>query len=365
MWRRVGGGCVAGLMMLVSWGGATANAQGAPQTVAEKRATVDLFLAEFAGRGPGASVLVVKDGRAVVKKSYGLGEVETGTRATPKTTYRLASVSKQFTATAILLLAQRGKLSLDDALPKVFPDFPEYGRQVTVRHLLNHTSGVLAYEELMPPPEHGPVVDADVLAILMKQEKTYFAPGSQFRYSNSGYALLACIVERVSGMSYPEFLTREIFRPLGMNRAFLTQRERQTGGGRAFGYSRREGEWRRTDQSRTSFVLGDGGIYASLEDLQKWEAALEGARLLPRAVLDQMMSATTMAGEEGSSGYGYGWYVGKHGEHKAVWHSGSTIGFRNMYLRVPEKRLTVIVLTNRNDADAVGLARQVADVFLR
>ena len=325
---------------------------------------VDRVLGNFAPQEPGGSILVIHNGRILLKKSYGLAAIERPSRANSRTTYRLASVSKQFTATAILLLAERGKLSLDDPLTKVFPDFPAHGRQVLIRHLLNHTSGLLDYEDLIPEDRKLPVVDADVLEILQKQQKPYFPPGSKWRYSNSGYALLACIVEKISGVPYPEFLARNIFRPLGMRSTFLTRRDQLTGGRRALGYSKRNGAWVNTDQSMTSFVLGDGGIYSSIEDLAKWEAALTNHRLLPRETLAQMMSSTAETSTPNVS-YGYGWYVGKYTDHTALWHDGTTSGFRNHYLRIPEKKLTIILLANRTDIDAAALTRRVADAFLQ
>ncbi len=320
--------------------------------------------ADFQGQAPSASVLVVRNGKVVLRKSFGLADLDRGTKAAPKTNYRLASVSKQFTATAILLLNEWGNLSLEDDLTKFFPDFPAYGRSIHIRQMLNHTSGLLAYEDLLPEDLKTPVVDSDVLRILAAQDHTYFEPGSKFRYSNSGYALLACIVEKVSGMGFPEFMARNVFRPLGMKGTFLTRRDRTTGNKRAYGHSKKDGAWARTDQSMTSFVLGDGGIYSSLDDLRKWDAALSSGRLLPKKTIEQSMSSTIATTEEGAEGYGYGWFVGKHDGEPAVWHTGSTIGFRNAYLRIPGRSLTVIVLTNRNDANAIDLARKVADVFL-
>jgi CubicO group peptidase (beta-lactamase class C family) len=229
---------------------------------------------------------------------------------------------------------------------------------------LAHTSGLLAYEDLLPSRTTLPVLDADVLAILRQQDHTYFPPGTQFRYSNSGYALLACIVEKVSGLRFADFLAQNIFRPLGMRETFLNLRDRPVRSQRrAYGYSRREKGFERTDQSRTSYVLGDGGIYSSTADLAKWERALLSKRLLPAATLEMAMSEQTTTARP-DVGYGFGWYVGKHREHRAVWHEGSSIGFRNFYLRVPEKRLAVIVLSNRNEARPEELAREVADMFL-
>jgi len=350
-----------------------ATAQSTTKRDLEKE--TDALFREFAGNAPGASVLVIHNGKVVLKKSYGFANLEAHRAATPQTTYRLASVTKQFTATCILLLMERGKLSLDDPLTKFFPDFPAYGAEIRVRHLLNHTSGLPAYEDLMPEGTE-PVLDADVLAILKKTDKPYFAPGTQFRYSNSGYSLLALIVEKVSGMPFPEFLERNIFKPLQMNGTSMNLRATPPAEARrAYGYSRRNDGWERTDQSRTSYVLGDGGIYSSVDDLEKWARALDSKPLVKSATLRQAMSTTVNArplGEDRTAtsqsdealAYGYGWFVSRYRNTPAVWHGGSTMGFRNHILRLPEKGLTVVVLTNRNDSDAAALARRLADLFM-
>lgn len=335
----------------------------------EQGAAVDAIFRDYTGDVPGASVIVIRDGRVVLKKAYGLANLEEKRKATPKTNYRLASVTKQFTATAILILAEQDKLLLDDPLSKFFPDFPAYGAEIPVRHLLNHTSGLPDYEDHLPPgPE--PVLDADVLEILKRQEGAYFPPGSAFRYSNSGYALLALIVERVSGMPFAEFLRSHIFAPLGMRNTHLNLRSAPPDSRRAYGYSRRADGWERTDQSRTSYVLGDGGIYSSVEDLARWEVELAAPRLVRPEARQQSMSATTKArplGEDrdatqadGELSYGYGWFVGTWRGEPVVWHGGSTRGFRTHILRIPGRRLTVILLTNRNEGDVAALARQVA-----
>jgi len=339
-----------------------------------KAKAVDAVLRDYAGSVPGASVLVVQDGKVRLKRAYGLAVVEEKRRVTPGTLFRLASVSKQFTAAAVLLLAERGQLSLDDSITKFFPDFPAYGRDIRVRHLLNHTSGLLAYEEFIPADATEPVLDADVLTILQRQERTYFPPGTNFRYSNSGYALLALIVEKVSSQPFPEFLRRNIFAPLGMRHTRMNLRDARLDSRRAFGYSQRESAWERTDQSLTSYVLGDGGIYSSIEDLSRWEKELSSPRLLRPETLAQAMSATTparplredrdAAEADAGLGYGFGWFVGAHRGLPVVWHGGSTRGFRTHILRVPARRLSVILLTNRNEGDVAALARRVADLYL-
>src|SRR5688500_4075932 len=182
-------------------------------------AQLDAILKDY-GRAdaPGASVLVAQDGKVLYRKAFGLANLEERTPITTATNFRLASVTKQFTATAVLLLAERGKLSLEDPLPRFFPVFSRAAHGVKVRHLLGHTSGLLDYEDLIPPGTTVPLKDKDVLDLVGKQDRLYFAPGSQFRYSNTGYALLALIVEKVSGRSFAQFLEENIFNPLGIGR---------------------------------------------------------------------------------------------------------------------------------------------------
>ena len=177
------------------------------------RVTVDALMRDYDGAVPGASVLVVRDGSMVFRKSYGLAELETGTPATPQTNYRLASITKQFTAAAILLLRDRGQLSIDDPVARFLPGIPP---GITVRHLLTHTSGLLDYEDLIPEGISRQLLDQDVLNLLQKENRTYFAPGASYRYSNTSYAFLALIVEKVSGRMFATFLRDEIFMPLSM-----------------------------------------------------------------------------------------------------------------------------------------------------
>jgi CubicO group peptidase (beta-lactamase class C family) len=289
--------------------------------------TIDAMFRDFES-GPGtASVLVMRGDEVVFRKSYGAG-------ATPSSNYRLASVTKQFTAMAVLTLAHRGKLSLDDRITKFFPEFPELG--ITVKQMLTHTSGLVDYEDAMPPGTTIPLKDFDVLWILQQQNRTVFAPGSKFQYSNSGYALLALIVEKVSGQTFAHFLQEALFVPAGMQNTVAYEKGLSTVKNRMYGQPE--------DQSLTSAVLGDGGIYSSVDDLAHWYQWLDKNPLY--------REATTKHADE----YGYGWFVGPD----SVWHTGETVGFRNAVLRVPAERLTVIVLTNRNEGHPIERARAIA-----
>ena len=321
---------------------------------------IDALLQRYDGQVPGAAVLVLHDGQPVFRRGYGLAVVEDRTAVTAQTNFRLASVSKQFTAAAILLLAEDGKLGLDDPLKRWLPSLPAAADAITLRQLLSHTSGLLDYEDLMAPGATTQVHDSDVLHLLETQDRTYFAPGSAYRYSNSGYALLALVVGKASGTGFAGFLRERIFLPLGMRDTVAHQDGVDEVARRAYGYSQADGRWQRTDQSPTSAVLGDGGIYSSLDDLARWDAALYDQRLLKASSLKQAFSPATATDEPDVPFYGFGWRLNG----QAQWHSGESIGFRNVILRYPGQRLTVIVLTNRNDPAPYPLALQIVRRWL-
>ena len=322
-------------------------------------ARIDALMRSYGGHVPGAAVLVVRDGGVVFRRAYGCADLEQGVAATAATAFRLASMTKQFTAAAILLLAQDGRLSLEDPVRRWLPSLPAAAQAVTLRQMLTHTSGLLDYEELIPVDATQQVHDADVLRLLEGQDRTYFPPGSRYRYSDSGYALLALVVARASGTDFATFLRRRIFTPLGMSGSVAYE----AGGAplpyRAFGYSRDGGTWVRTDQSLTSAVLGDGGIYSSIDDLAKWDAALYDSRLLSAATRRAAFSGAT-ATDDPAVRYGFGWRI--TGE--TVWHSGETVGFRNVIVRWPRRHFTVIVLTNRDAPEPYALALQIAKLYL-
>jgi len=349
-----------------------------------KQENVDEIMRAYQGNVPGASVLVVRDGVPVVRRSYGLANLEEKTPATPATNYRLASVTKQFTASAILLLAQDGRLSLDDRIRQWLPSLPDSDDAITIRHLLTHTGGLIDYEDIMPesPPAPAPSAasgalpatsdevvtdpsrqlrDIDVLHLLEKERRLYFEPGTQYRYSNGGYSMLALIVERASGKKFQDFLHERIFEPLGMRDTLAYVAEGPAVPHRAYGYTlANDGKWQRTDQSLTSAVLGDGGIYSSIDDLAKWDAAQYDDRLLSDASRELAFTPWTKTDDERVK-YGFGWRI----TGATLWHSGETIGFRNVIVRYPKAHLSVIVLTNRNDPEPYRMALAIAQLYLQ
>jgi CubicO group peptidase (beta-lactamase class C family) len=326
---------------------------------------IDALFADFnRSDAPGASVTVIQNGKVLLAKGYGLANVEEKIPCTPETNFRLASLTKQFTAMSILILADRKKLSLDEPLTAFFPEFPPYGKEITVRHLLGHTSGLIDYEDVIPAGTTIPVLDRDVLRLLLKQEKTYFAPGSKFRYSNSGYSLLSLIVEVRWGMPFAQFLQNNIFRPLKMSRSLAYEQGFAIVPNRAYGYSASGQGFTRTDQSLTSSVLGDGGIYTSVSDLFKWDQALYTTKLISAKWLKLAFTPGSLPTDFRNSHYGFGWYIGNYRGLKEIWHYGETRGFTTRIARFPEKKFTLVILTNRNDAKISDLPHKITDLYL-
>jgi CubicO group peptidase (beta-lactamase class C family) len=299
---------------------------------------IDSLFADYACKGcAGASVAIV-DGESIIERAYGLADVSAGARVTVKTNFRLASLSKQFTAMAVWRLVQDGALHLDDRLDALVPGLPAWAHDIQLVHLLSHSSGVWDYEDFVTGPEQ--VHDRDMPALLAHAGRTYFPPGTAHRYSNSAYALLALIVERTSGKSFATFLHERVFGPAGMNNTVAFESGISTVANRALGTP--------ADQSPTSAVLGDGGVYSSIVDLAAWYRGLKPPPLSP----------------ELSAPYAFGWFVDDDGGRVRLTHHGETCGFTNAVVRYPAHNLTVIVLTNRRGSEPWRIAQRIADLRL-
>ena len=337
-----------------------------------------IFAGLKSGGGPGAAVLVIRNGSIIFERGYGVTDLRSRRKIDEHTNFRLASCTKQFTAMAVMLLARDGKLRYQHRLTDIFPDFPEYGKSITICNLLNHTSGLLDYEDLMPkpaagtPPENIPQIkDADVLQLLKEQKTTKFPPGTRWDYSNSGYAVLAMVVEKVSGQPFGDFLHDRILAPLDMKQTVAYEKGKNTVAHRAYGHTHDGPAWREMDQSPTSAVLGDGGIYSSLADLAKWDRALTHYTLLSEAEMEpaiipvKVPDGSVQEPDGTPAAYGFGWFLNPYKNRSRMWHYGETVGFRTTIQRLVEDKLTIIVLCNRDDVVPANLALKVADLFLR
>jgi CubicO group peptidase (beta-lactamase class C family) len=325
-----------------------------------QRSKIDEILKDYTGSNPGAALAIIKNGKLLSTKTYGLANLEENIQVTNQSNFRLASVSKQFTAAAILQLIENKKLSLETKLRDCFQDLPNYAQTINIKQLLNHTSGILAYDDFIDETDNThQLSDGDVLIACKKFKETYFPPGTQYRYSNTAYVLLGLIIEKYSGLSYPDYLTKYIFKPLKMKNTIAYVKGINEVKNRAFGYSKNQGKWIRKDQSSTSATLGDGGIYSNLEDLFKWDAALYSDKILPEDIWSTAFESQTLL--DGTKiAYGFGWHLKSTNQHQAVvYHTGSTTSFRNIFYRIPGDQLNIILLTNRNTPEEVDMVTLV------
>jgi CubicO group peptidase (beta-lactamase class C family) len=335
---------------------------------------------------PGAAVLVRKNGRTAFSSGYGVRDLPSLAKIDAQTNFRLASCTKQFTAMAIMLLVHDGKLRYDEPLTEVLPEFPTYGKAITIRLLLNHVSGLADYESLMEQQERSggtawseqnQIQDTEVLALLKQQSSTIFPPGTQWAYSNSGYVLLGLVVAKVSGKSFGDFLRERIFTPLQMDSTLAYERGKNEVANRAYGHSRDGDAWKQTDQSSTSATLGDGGVYSSLADLAKWDEALVHHFLLGESEMQAALTPAKLSGgaqpkwprdsdrPEGTPvAYGFGWFLDPYREQKRMWHYGDTRGFHTYIERFIDDRVTIVVLCNRTDLDPEALSAKIAALLL-
>jgi CubicO group peptidase (beta-lactamase class C family) len=338
---------------------------------------------------PGFALLLRYGERNAYIRAEGVRDLRSKAKIDAHTNFRLASFTKQFTAMAIMLLVHDRKLRYDQTLTEIFPDFPPYGKDITIRSLLNHTGGLPDYEDLMDAQEkaNGPVwspehqiQDVEVLALLKKETKGKFAPGTSWSYSNSGYVVLGLIVAKASGTSYGDFLRSRIFSPLHMDQTVVYQRGKNEVVNRAYGHSNEGGALKETDQSSTSATLGDGGVYSNLEDLAKWDDALRNRTLLDEKEMQPALAPVKL--NDGSQPhwpteanddnlhpgkpvfYGFGWFLDPYQGHPRTWHTGTTMGFRTVIERFTAGNLTVIILCNRTDLDPESLSLKLADLYL-
>ena len=346
---------------------------------------LDAIFAGAASRvEPGLAVLVKKNGEIIFERGYGVRDLRTKAAIDAQTNFRLASVTKQFTAMAIMLLVHDGRLRYDETLTEIFPEFPSYGKSITIRNLLNHTSGLPDYEDLMDAEEKAKgqitwsaerqIRDPEVLKLLEKETHGKFAPGTKWEYSNSGYVLLGLIVSKVSGEPFAGFLCTRIFSPLKMNHTLVFLKGENEIPNRAYGHSRKNGVFVETDQSSTSATQGDGGIYSNLEDLSKWDDALRNQTLLSEKEFQAALTPANLPpGAEArlaedapksmrghAISYGFGWFLDLQGPHPLMWHYGETMGFKTAIQRYALDNLTIIILCNRTDLDPSALASRVA-----
>ena len=351
-WQRFGSGIVATAIAAIA-----AAAAGA-QTPASPDAAIDAIFEPWnRADSPGCTVGAIREGRLVFRKGYGMANLDYAVPNSPAMVYYVGSVSKQFTAAAIALLAQEGRISLDDPVRRYIPELPDYGTPMTLRHLVHHTSGLrdiytlmslggIRMEDVFP--------DEDALALIARQRALNFAPGEDHLYSNSGYWLLGQIVERVTGESLREYARRAIFEPLGMSRTHFHDDPGHVMANRVVSYSRTGDRYVVADLGNFD-KIGAGGLYTTIDDLLKWDANFYDPRVGGARWLEQMQTVGRL--NNGSPlTYAFGLTIGTHRGLRTVRHGGSLMGFRAELLRFPDQRFTALVLCNLASIAPAGLA---------
>ena len=352
-------------ILLVASLAAPAGAQNTlPDSVGR---AIDAVFSAYNIRGPGCALGVYQDGKIAYSKGYGLANIEYNIPLTPKTPMIMGSVSKQFTAAAIALLAEQGRISLDDDIHKYLPELADYGRKITVRQLVHHTSGLRDWWALVDAagmrPDDGYTVD-DVVALASRQKNLNFDPGAEYNYSNTGYILLGVVVQRATGKTLRQFAAEQIFAPLGMTVSHFHDDHNEPVKGRAFAYSPiagKPGSW--TINVWNNDIVGQGGLMTTVEELQKWDENFYTGKVGGKAFLARQLEQGKL--NDGKTlPYAFGIQVGTYRGLPRVEHSGSTGGYRTDIARFPQQHTSVVTMCNVSTADAGGLAMRVADVVL-
>ncbi len=327
------------------------------QSTQQVAAKVDEYMnAAMTVDGFSGSILVAREGQPIISKGYGMANYELDVPNTPQTVFRLGSITKQFTATAIMMLKERGKLSVNDPICKHLSDCPATWQPITIRNLLTHTSGIPNYQSF---PEAVklmtlPVTHAELIG-RFRDKPLEFAPGVRFNYGSSNYYLLGVIIERASGVSYEDFLQANIFKPLGMTSTGYDHGRRVIKN-RAAGYVVLDGSLANAPYYDMTIPFAGGALVSTTEDLLLWDKALYTERLVSRRSLDEMH--TPFKAE-----YGYGWDIGKMFDRRVISHTGSIFGFRAKIERFPSDGVTVIVLSNKANAPAARVADDLSAII--
>jgi D-alanyl-D-alanine carboxypeptidase len=318
-----------------------------------------LVEAAFKANEPGGAVIVVKNGKPLYRGAVGMASLELGVPLQPDSVLRIGSVTKQFTSAAVMMLVEQGKLALDDEITKFFPDYPTQGKRITVEHLLTHTSGIKSYTGL--PAWRGlwgKEYTTPELIDFFKNEPMDFEPGEKYLYNNSAYFLLGALIEKASGIPYPEFVSKNVFAPLGMRRT----RYGDTGPvlpGRAQGYAKEGSTFVNAPYLSMTQPGAAGALVSTVDDLAAWDAAVSAGKLLTAASWQRIFTPYRLKNGK-STGYGFGWQVGTFEGHPVFEHGGGIHGFSAYVVRLPENRVYVAVLSNCASTNTGGLARKLA-----
>lgn len=326
--------------------------------------TIDTLVQDsYPPNEPGVAVIVAREGEILFRKGRGMANLELGVPIEPDMVFRLGSITKQFTAVAILMLAEQGKLALDDSITKFLPDYPTHDHLITVEHLLTHTSGIKSYTSM---PEWPPLWRKDFtvpeLIDFFKYQPMEFAPGKRWVYNNSAYVLLGAIIEKVSGQSYEQYLQQCIFEPLGMRQSYYDSPVRVIPR-RVAGYDKNAEGFTNAAYLSMTQPYAAGALASTVDDLFLWDSALYTERLLKQETLKQAHISHQLT-DGSSTAYGYGWEISEYAGRRLIEHGGGIHGFRTRAIRIPDDRVFVAVLSNHGGSSPGLLAFKIAALVL-
>ena len=364
-------------MRLLPWTGVpvvmllTASAAGAQTLTPDVTSKIDKVFEKYDKTdSPGCALGVYQDGKIVYKHGYGMANLNDDVAITPETVFHVASMSKQFTAASILLLQAQGKLSLDDDVHKYIPELPDFGEKITLRHLVHHTSGLRDQWALLELAgwrySQDLITDDDVMSVVTRQKALNFKPGERYMYSNTGFTLLAIVVKRVSGMSFREFTTKNIFEPLGMTHTHFRDDHEEVIKHDALGYEHDgpEGNGKPYRMNLTNFdTAGATSLHTTVEDLQLWDENFYHPKVGEPALIEQMLHRDKLNNGELQS-YASGLVIGTYRGLPTVDHNGGDAGYRSDMTRFPEQHFSASVLCNFADTNPTALVHQVTDIML-
>jgi D-alanyl-D-alanine carboxypeptidase len=354
------------LILLVAFASASVAEQSPQHPAAQVASELDRLLSpRFPADGPGAAVVLVKDGRVIFRKGYGMANLELKTPMQPDMVFEIGSITKQFTSTAILMLVEQGRLSLDDDLHKYLPDYPDKGAKISIENLLTHTSGIKSYtSDLKWRSMWRQDMTVQQIIDITKDDALEFPPGTKWKYDNTGYILLGAIIEKVSGLSYADYVRKNIFEPLGMKHSYYGSNSAVIPG-RASGYSKDGGSWVNATYLSMTQPYAAGSLMSSVDDLAIWDAAVSAGKLLSKASWDHAFTPYKLANGDDTH-YGFGWSIDAYDGHSIVRHNGGIFGYVSEVARLPNDHVYVALLTNSDghNFDTGFVATELAAVAI-
>ena len=338
-----------------------ANAQGVQTKIDSLLRTI------YADSLPGISLAVIQNGNTIFEESYGVRNIATKEKITAKTNFNIASLTKQFTAVAILQLAEKKQLSLNDKLSRFFPDMnKKVADIITVQQLLTHTSGIQDHYNYVNTKGLQHAHNKDVYNAIKNVDSLYFTPGTKFRYSNTGFCLLALIIEKESGLSYNDYMQQNVFLKAGMKSTTIWS-ENQNILHPATGYDKDSATNRFITSGASEHIFfsteGDGGVYTSIHDYSLWLQALNEGKILSKIWVEKAKTIEYTIDVKGKLGYGFGWFVDESKENKRVYHSGDNGGFKTYSFTIPQQRFSIVVFSNRSDINIEAIVQTIYHLF--